>query len=282
MKGKYSKEQGRIISDINKAEITFDNVSFNLPGIMDVKSIDGILHRNLDQLEFRNVKILTGDTDLLVNGEINNFLSLLFNEDNIIDASFKIKADMFDLPNFLSFDPSIGRDFPYRIKNLDLIVNANSTTTKLLEFASFPEIDFNIIKLGATAEGFLPPLTINNGRFKVSENILGFHMDFDHFLFDIANGQINLNADYNSSRHQPFYIKADVQFDDINPAKFVYDDQTDSIPEITQWFIERIVVCRASVCYRYNGYEISEYKKGRFELLLCRRYHRNKIFGIFR
>jgi AsmA protein len=232
VKGTYSKEQGRIISDINKAEITFDNVSFNLPGIMDVKSIDGILHRNLDQLEFRNVKILSGDTDLLVNGNINNFLYVFFNEEKIIDASLKIRADMFDLPNFLSFDPSIGRDFPYRVKNLDLIVNANSTTSKLLEFDSFPEIDFNIKKLAATAEGFLPPLTINNGRFKVSENILGFHMDFDHFLFDIANGQLNLNGDYNSSKHQPFYIKAGIEFDDINPAKFLFDDQTDTIPDL--------------------------------------------------
>ncbi|RKY95362.1 MAG: hypothetical protein DRQ13_07240, partial [Ignavibacteriae bacterium] len=232
VKGKYSKEQGRMIGDINEGAITFNNVSFSLPGVMDVKSFDGTLHRNLDQLEFRNVKILTGDTDLLVNGKINNFLSLLSNEVKNIDASFKIKADMFDLPNFLSFDPTIGRDFPHRIKNLELIVNANSTTSKLLEFNSFPEIDFNIIKLEATAEGFLPPLTIYNGRFNVSESILGFHMDFDHFLFDIANGQINLTGDYNSSKHQPFYIKADLQFDDINPSKFVYDDQTDSIPEI--------------------------------------------------
>ena len=231
-KGTYSKEHRRILSDINKAEITFDNVSFNIPGVMNVKSIDGILHRNLDQLEFQNVKILSGDTDILMNGEINNFLYVFFNEEKNIDASLKIKADMFDLPNFLSFDPSIGRDFPYRIKNLDLIVNANSTTSKLLEFDSFPQIDFNIKKLTATAEGFLPPLTINNGRFKVSENILGFHMDFDHFLFDITGGQLNLNADYNSSRHQPFYIKAGVQFDDINPAKFLYDEQTDTIPDL--------------------------------------------------
>ena len=231
-KGKYSKEKRRITGDINEAAITFDNVSFNLPGVMDVNRFDGTIHRNLDQLEFLNLKILTGDTDLFVNGNINNFLSLLYNEEKIIEGYFNIKADVFDLPNFLSFDPTIGRDFPYRLKNLELIVNINSTTSKLLEFDSFPEIDINIKKLEATIEGFLPPLKITNGRFKVSESILGFHMDFDHFLIDIAGGQINLTADYNSSKYQPFYIKADVQFDDINPAKFVYDDQADSIPEI--------------------------------------------------
>jgi AsmA protein len=57
-------------------------------------------------------------------------------------------------------------------------------------------------------------------------------MDFDHFLFDIAGGQLNLDGDYNSSSHQPFYIKADLQFDEINPAKFLFDDQTDTIPDL--------------------------------------------------
>jgi AsmA protein len=157
---------------------------------------------------------------------------LFLNIEKEINASLTVKSSVFDLPNFLSFDPSIKRDFPHRILNIDLIVDASTTTSKALNFKSFPEIDFNIKKLEATAEGFLPSLTINNGRFKVSENILGFHMNFDHFLTDIAGGQINLTGDYNSSKYQPFYIKADVQFDDINPAKFVYDEQTDSIPEI--------------------------------------------------
>jgi len=157
---------------------------------------------------------------------------LFLNIEKEINASLTVKSSVFDLPNFLFFDPSIKRDFPYRIKNIDFNVDARTTTTKALNFKSFPEIDFNIKKLAATAEGFLPPLTINNGRFKVSENILGFNMSFDHFLTDIVDGQINLTGDYNSSKYQPFYIKANVQFDDVNPAKFLSDEQTDSIPEI--------------------------------------------------
>ncbi|MGB5895038.1 MAG: AsmA-like C-terminal region-containing protein, partial [Ignavibacteriaceae bacterium] len=231
-KGRYNKEEKRFVADETDAQIICENMSFNLPGIMYVENFDGSLIRKIDKIFLEDLKIISGDTDLLLNGEINNIVYLLLNIEKEITADLKIKSKTFDLPNFLSFDPAIGRDFPYKINNLDLIVNANSTTAKLLEFDSFPEIIFNIKKLGATAEGFLPPLTINNGRFKVSENILGFHMDFDHFLFDIADGQINLNADDNSSKHQPFYIKAEVHFDDINPAKFLYDEQTDSIPEI--------------------------------------------------
>jgi AsmA protein len=231
-KGQYNSEEKRFVADEQDAQIICENMSFNLPGVMYVENFDGTIIRKTDKIILENLKVKSGYTDLLINGEINNIVYLLLNIEKEIIADLKIKSKMFDLPNFLSFDPTIGRDFPHRIKNLDLIVNASSTTSKLLEFNSFPEIDFNIIKLGATAEGFLPPLTINNGRFKVSENILGFHMDFDHFLFDIAGGQFNLTADYNSSKHQPFYIKADLQFDDINPAIFVYDDQSDSIPEI--------------------------------------------------
>ncbi|MGB5850553.1 MAG: hypothetical protein WBH40_18840, partial [Ignavibacteriaceae bacterium] len=171
-KGRYNKEEKRFVADETDAQIICENMSFNLPGIMYVENFDGSLIRKIDKIFLEDLKIISGDTDLLLNGEINNIVYLLLNIEKEITADLKIKSKTFDLPNFLSFDPAIGRDFPYKINNLDLIVNANSTTSKLLKFDSFPEIDFNIKKLGATAEGFLPTLTINNGRFKVSENIL--------------------------------------------------------------------------------------------------------------
>jgi len=230
--GKYIAEEKRFVSEINLSKISLENFGLVIPGVLNLDKVNGVISRENNNIYFDNLSVISEDTDLLINGEVENLHYLFFKIEKEINASLNIKSSIFDLPNFLSFDPTIGRDFPYKIKNLDLIVDLNSTTSKLLEFDSFPEIDFDIKKLEATAEGFLPPLTINNGRFKVSESILGFHMDFDHFLIDIAEGQIDLTGDYNSSEYQPFYIKADLQLDDVNPAKFVYDEKTDSIPEI--------------------------------------------------
>jgi len=231
-KGKYISKEKRFISEINIAKLSLEDFGLHIPGTMILDKVNGVISRENDNFYFDNLSVISEDTDILINGELKNLPYLFLNIEKEINASLTVKSSVFDLPNFLFFDPSIKRDFPYRIKDLELTVDASTTTTKALNFKSFPEIDFNIKKLRATAEGFLPPLTINNGRFKISENILGFHLDFDHFLTDIAGGQINLTGDYNSSKFQPFYIKADLQFYDVNPAKFLFDEQTDSIPEI--------------------------------------------------
>jgi AsmA protein len=231
VKGYYNADLQRIEADDNRSTIICKDLSFNLPGILEVQKFDGTIKRNLDQYELEALKIIAGDTDLLINGKINNIHYLIFNEEKKIDSNLKIKSILFDLPNFLAFDPTIGRDFPYRIKNIDLVVGASTTTNKVLSFKSFPEIDFIIEHLDATAENFLPPLTIRSGVFKISENILGFHMDFDDFKTDFVGGNLNFTADYNSSKHQPFYIKADFDMTKINPGKLFYDEDQDTIPD---------------------------------------------------
>ncbi|GMR24834.1 MAG: hypothetical protein BMS9Abin39_0103 [Ignavibacteria bacterium] len=279
--GKYIAEEKRFVSEINISKISLENFGLVIPGVLNLDKVNGVISRENDNIYFKNLSVISEDTDFIINGEVKNLHYLFFNIEKEIYGSLSIKSSIFDLPNFLSFDPSIGRDFPYKIKNLDLVVDVNSTTSKLLEFDSFPEIDFNIKKLKATAENFLPPLTINNGRFKVSESILGFHMDFDHFLIDIAGGQIDLTGDYNSSEYQPFYIKADLQFDDINPAKFVYDEQTDSIPEIINGSLNGSLFAEFQFATDTMEIKLVNIKRGDLRYYFAEDTIETKMLGIF-
>jgi AsmA protein len=222
VKGKYNKETEMIDAEVNKATVICKDLSFNLPGILDVQKFDGTIKRNLDQFELQDLVILAGDTDLLINGKINNANYLLFDDEHDLSANLKIKSKLFDLPNFLAFDPTIGRDFPYRIKNIDLIVDANSTTSK---------IDFNIRKFNATIENLLPPLYIKSGKFKISESILGFNLKAIDFKTDFIDGNLNFTAEYNTSKRVPYYVKGSFNFNRINPGKIIYDQPGDSIPE---------------------------------------------------
>jgi len=232
IKGKYDVSKKSFKSEINDAEISFLNFGFIIPDVIRFDKINGEISRNEDTYSLKDINIESEDTDFNINGELENIQYLIFNIEKEIKANLAIKSRVFDLPNFLFFDPSIKRDFPHRILNLDLLIDATTTTTKLMHFKSFPEISFDIKKLNATAEDFLPTLNIKSGVFKVSEDLLGFHMGFDDFKTDFLEGVFNFSGDYNSSSYQPYYIKSDIEMDGIKISKLLFDGKKDSIPEL--------------------------------------------------
>ena len=229
-KGKYLVEEKRFASEINNAKIFFEDFGFNIPGAIKVDKVNGSILRKNDDYYIDNLSVISDDTDFLINGEIKNFQYLIFNIEKEINVDLKIKSSVFDLPNFLAFDPSIKRDFPYRILDVDIDVLAKTTTSKALKFKSFPEIDFDIKKLYATAEKFLPSLKIKSGRLEISESVLGFNLNCKDFKTDFLGGQFNFTGVYNSSKAEPFYLKLNTNFNNISPSKIMYSEG-DTIPE---------------------------------------------------
>jgi hypothetical protein len=230
IKGKYLIEEKKFVSEINHAKLSLDNFGVKIPGTMVFDNVNGVIRRENDDIYFDSLSVISEDTDILINGEVQNLPYLFFNVEKNINANLDIKSSVFDLPNFLAFDPSIKRDFNHRILDVDVSVITRTTTSKATKFKSFPEIEFDIRKIHATAENFLPRLEINSGKFKVSENLLGFNMKFDNFKTDFLDGDFNFSGEYNSSKYQPFYIKAKTDFKTISPSILFYDE-SDTIPE---------------------------------------------------
>ncbi len=228
--GIYYPEKKLFLSSTNNSLIEFINFGFNIPEVIKFDNINGLIKRDNDICYIEDFNFTSDSTDMLINGQISNLNYLLFDVDKQIDANLKIKSKVFDLPNFLLFDPSIKRNFPYRIKNIDLVVDAITSTKKVLQIKSFPEIDFNIKVLNATIEDLLPPIIINSGKFRISENILGFNLNCKDFKTDFLGGQFNFTGVYNSSQAEPFYLKLDSKFSNIYPSQLIYNEG-DSIPE---------------------------------------------------
>jgi AsmA protein len=230
-KGNYLLEEKRFSDEINQANISFEDFGFNIPGALKIDTINGSISRAQNNYYLNNLNIISEGTDFLINGKIENLQFLILNLEKEINADLIIKSSIFDPPNFLAFDPAIKRDFPYRILDIDLEVKAKTTTSKALNFKSFPEVEFNISRIDATVENLLPTLNIKSGIFKVSESILGFNMKFDNFKTKFLDGEFNFTGEYNSSRYQPFYIKARTDFKDISPSLLLYS-KNDSVPEL--------------------------------------------------
>ena len=230
VKGKYIKNEKRFASEINLGRISLENLGFNIPKTIKFDKINGTILRENENYYIDNLSILSDDTDIWLKGGINNLQYLFFNIEKDIKANLLIKSSVFDLPNFLAFDPSIKRDFNYRILDVDIDVVAKTTTSEALHFNSFPQIDFDIKKLNVTVENFLPPLNIKSGNFKISESILGFNLKCYNFKTAFLDGDFNFTAEYNTSKHEPFYIKAKTDFKEIYLSKLFYDEK-DTIPE---------------------------------------------------
>ena len=229
-KGNYLLEEKRFSDEINQANISFEDFGFNIPGALKIDTINGSISRAQNNYYLNNLNIISEGTDFLINGKIENLQFLILNLEKEINADLTIKSSIFDLPNFLAFDPSIKRDFPYRILDVDVDIKANTTTSRVLNFESFPEIECNISSINATVENLLPPLIIKSGRFKVSESILGFNMKFENFKTKFLDGEFNFTGEYNSSQYQPFYVKAQTDFDNILPS-MLFLSEKDSITE---------------------------------------------------
>ncbi len=82
-------------------------LGLSFQGQLRFDRLNGTISRKNDDYYFENLSLISDDTDFLINGEINNLQYLFFNIEKDITANLKIKSSVFDLPNFLAFDPSI-------------------------------------------------------------------------------------------------------------------------------------------------------------------------------
>jgi AsmA protein len=224
VKGQYIPTEKKFKPDYNKGTIKFNDFGISIPKILKLDRVNGTIKRDNDIYFLNDLSIVYEDTDLLINGEIENIHYLFFDIEKEIAARLEIQSSVFDLPNFLIFDPYIKNSFPYRITDLNLIVDANTSTTKILNSISFPEFEFNFEKLSATIEKFLPPIKIKSGKFIISETQSDFNMNFKEFKTEFLGGLFDFSAVYNSSAKVPYHLKLDTKFSKIFPSKISSTD----------------------------------------------------------
>ncbi|HEY6437851.1 MAG TPA: hypothetical protein VIY47_14770, partial [Ignavibacteriaceae bacterium] len=93
-KGDYNISEKRLIGEINKSEISFQNFGIIIPGTIRFYSINGKIIRNGDKFSLENINIKSEKTDFNINGEIENIQYLIFNIEKEIKANLAIKSSV--------------------------------------------------------------------------------------------------------------------------------------------------------------------------------------------
>ncbi|MCD4735637.1 MAG: hypothetical protein K8R53_06305 [Bacteroidales bacterium] len=229
--GTYNQTTKMFDEEKSNSTIVFDSLSFEVADFIRVDCMDGSLTRNTDTLKLIDLKLNTGHSDMILNGSISTLLDLILHRTKEISTDLHIVSDTFDLPRLFAFEPIVGHSFPYRLTNLDLQFHAETNTDKLLDFESVPEIRFEILGLGGTIENLFPPITIYQGDILLTEKEGRIYMEFQNFLLEVVNSNLQANVSYYSPPVDPDFVSAEVSISDLNPGKLILFDK-DSIPPV--------------------------------------------------
>ena len=212
-------------------DIGFDDIAFAIPGALSVKKGSGNISARGDTTWLDDIYVLAGNSDLLINGTVINAFHPLFGLEQEILADLDASSEVFDLPGFLSFVPEVGESFPYRIKDVSLDASISSSTSRLLDVQANPSIDFQIDRLDATIEEFLPRTSGISGAFSLSEKDGSTYLDFRDFQFDILDGRMEADLALHVPAHRGTRLKMAVSSDHVNPGQVFWHDRPDSLPE---------------------------------------------------
>lgn len=210
LKGEVDFENQSMKRDDLDLEIQFEDVALNIPEVISLDSLNGIIHREGETLKIENLAASIWETNVLINGNINNLISLYFGIESEITADLNIVSKKFDLPKVLSFDPSIGRSFNHVIDDFNFSVKAYTSTSKLTNFDKFPAFDFDIKYLSGSFDDF-PDIEIIDSDLSIYEDTSGFNMKFNPFNVNGAKGNVVLNGSYNGSYWKPLILKSKVK-----------------------------------------------------------------------
>ena len=231
--GVYNLKTKAWMSVENESLLQLDSVSLNVAGFGAFRDITGRITRSVDTLVIEDLNFVSGKSDFRINGEVFNLLSAFTKKNDQITASLEVISDTLDLPVFLSFDPRIGRGFPYRITGIELEVDAITSRDKLQRYESNPEIDFGIGYLRATIEKLFPEIIIEKGTMRLAEKEARTYLTFNDFSIAVAGGQIESDVVFWSRPEDPDQVTVDADVRGLDPASMFFSGM-DDIPPIAQ------------------------------------------------
>lgn len=202
-----------------QSSIEFNDVAIDIPKINQIRIINGSVLVSNSMTYFHNLSLEYGKSDAIINGDLSNLSYLFLNGNKPIEGNLLINSNVFDYPDVFSYDSYIASAFPYRIKNIELIVAPKTTTNNLKTFKQTPRLEFNIRQLDAEIEDFLPPISIANGYFLLSDKVGGVNLDFNNFNIDVLDGKVKANVEIQTSVKSSNWLKVQGDFINVNLKK---------------------------------------------------------------
>ena len=227
------------IDDGNQLYIMMDNISYDIPDILELKKLNGTISGSIDLIELKNLDIIAGNSDFNINGDILSIMNLVMGGVETPTARLKIKSNNFDLPESMSWIPTVREDFrdqfPYSIINIDVEAIATITKESLINSTIMPEMHIDVPYCFAQVDEFLPPVKVSNGFLHFAEVGSGYSIDINDFDIEFEKASLYGGCTYYYKRgeYDSLDIKADIRSFYPNYILNYYSNDSNSIMDST-------------------------------------------------
>ncbi|MCU4174778.1 AsmA-like C-terminal region-containing protein [Carboxylicivirga sp. N1Y90] len=207
-------------------ELTFEDVAFEIPDAVIIKSLNGKVSGLIDSLVLDDLHITNDYNDLTVNGLINGAQNFIKDEGTPLVGDFKIDGKRFDLSGALIFDPSIGQSFPYPFDSIQLHVKTTVLVDDLLNSQGVPKMGFDIYSLKARTIGFLPYAHLSNGYFLLDEIDNELDLTFDHFDINVGNSFVSADFKLKRPKNERYIYLLNMDLDRFIPKDLMVSNKS--------------------------------------------------------
>ena len=236
--------------------IKLDEVSFVIPEVIDIDEISGVLSGNIDSLRVNSLKIQSRDSDLLVNGVLNELSNMVFDQDTLVALDLNIQSQKFNFPVLFRALPLTAESFPYVIRDVSIDVGVETSKEKLDNFWKVPEMDFEIHEVAASVDSLLDYVRLRDGEFKMYEKGKAYFLDFKDFKL-LTDGTVS-DAEflYVEQLGKRDSMTIQIKTKGINPSQLFYTEE-DTIPGLANAWLKG----------NYNGMIVLPHKNVENELI---------------
>ncbi len=216
--------------------LELDSVGFEIPGVVDIDVLDGGISGHIDSLKIDTLRIISGDSELVVDGVVRKFSNFVFQSDTLVNADLKIKSDLFDFPYLFRALPNTASAFPYLIRDVYVDVGMATSRKRLNSFRRVPEMEFQIHEVSASVDSLLDYVRLREGEFNMYENDKEFFLDFTNFKLLSDGGISDAEFRFIERVGKRDSMAMSLKTDGINLAQLLESGE-DSIPGLTNAWI---------------------------------------------
>ena len=205
--GELSKNLAALNSGEEEVILRLDDVSFDIPDVIDIDLLQGTLAGNIDTLDIDSLLIRSEASDILLNGSLYKLSHAIFEKDTLVQADLNIRSTKFDFPSLFRALPKTAASFPYVIRDLNLDVSAEVSFNNLENFELVPEMNFDLPRVDVRVDSLLNAVELRDGRFTMREKDSIYSLNFTNFK--ILSGYEPTEANFS-------YVRRPAEQDSMN------------------------------------------------------------------